>query len=84
MSKIIKSSTIKSCDLDPIPAVMLKECWPVIFSVITDIVKLSLGCAFMPEMLKIAQICPRLKKANLDDDFLRTLGLCQIWLLSLK
>ena len=63
---------------------MLKECWPVILSVITDIVNRSLGCAIMSEVLKIAQIRPRLKKANLDDDFLRTLGLCQIWLLSLK
>ena len=56
------------CDLDPIPAVMLKECWPVILPVITNIVNRSLDCAVMPEMLKIVQIRPHLKKANLDDE----------------
>ena len=71
MSKIIKFSTIKSCDLDPIPAVMLKECWPVILPVITDIVNNSLDCAMMPEMLKIAQIRPCLKKASLDDELFK-------------
>ena len=55
------------CDLDPIPAVMLKECWPVILPVITDFVIRSLDCAVMTEMLKNAQARPRLKKANLDD-----------------
>ena len=70
VSKIIKFSTIKSCDLDPIPAVMLKECWPVILPEITDIVNHSLDCAMMPEMLKIAQIRPCLKKASLDDELL--------------
>ena len=71
MSKIIKYSTIKNCDLDPIPAVVLKECWPVILPVITDIVNRSLDCAIMPEMLKIAQIRPRLKKANLDEEMFK-------------
>ena len=68
VSKIIKSSMIKSCDLDPIPAVLLKECWPVILPVITDIVNRSFDCAVMPEMLKIR---PRLKKANLDDEIFK-------------
>ena len=66
-----KSSTIKSCDLDPTPAVMLRECWPVIVPVNTDIVNHFLDCAIMPEMLKIAQIRPRLKKASLDDDIFK-------------
>ena len=50
---------------------MLKECWPVILQVITDIVIRSLDCAVMPEMLKIAQTRPRLKKANLDDEIFK-------------
>ena len=68
MSKLINSSTIKSCDLDPIPAVMLKKCWPVIAPVITEVVNRSLDCAIMPEMLKIAQIRPLLKMSNLDHE----------------
>ena len=68
VSKLINSSTIKSCDLDPIPAVMLKKCWPVIAPVITEVVNRSLDCAIMPEMLKIAQIRPLLKKSNLDHE----------------
>lgn len=54
VSKLIISSTIKSCDLDPIPAAMLKKCWPAILPVITEVVNRSLDCAIMPEMLKIA------------------------------
>ena len=56
----------------------------MILPVITDIVNRFLDCAIMPEMLKIAQTRPRLKKANIDDEILRTLGPCQIWLLSQK
>lgn len=43
----------------------------MILPVITDIVNRSLDCAIMPEMLKIAQIRPRLKKANLDDEIFK-------------
>ena len=68
MSKLINSSTIKSCDLDPIPAAMLKKCCALIVSVITEVVNRSLDCATMPEMLKIAQIRPLLKKSNLDQE----------------
>ena len=50
---------------------MLKECWPVILPMITDIVNQSLDCAMMPEMLKIAQIRPCLKKASLDDEIFK-------------
>lgn len=39
----------------------------MILPVITDIVNRFLDCAIMPEMLKIAQTRPRLKKANIDD-----------------
>ena len=43
----------------------------MILPIITDIVNRSLACAIMPEMLKIAQIRPRLKKANLDDEIFK-------------
>ena len=43
----------------------------MILLVITDIVNRSLDCAVMPEMLKIAQIRPHLKKANLDDEIFK-------------
>ena len=65
-SDFVRDCPIKSCDLDPIPAVMLKKCWPVIVPVITEVVNRSLDCAIMPEMLKIAQIRPLLKRSNLD------------------
>ena len=55
--------------------VMLKQCWPVILPVFTDIVNHSLDCAIMPEMLKIAQIRPGLKKASLDDEIFKNLRL---------
>ena len=43
----------------------------MILPVITDIVNRSLDCAVMPEMLKIVQIRPHLKKANLDDEIFK-------------
>ena len=58
----------KSCDLDPIPASILKECKSTLLPVLTIIVNMSLQSAFMPAALKEAMIKPKLKKDNLDPE----------------
>ena len=58
----------KSCDLDPIPASILKECKSTILPVLTNIVNMSLQSASMPAALKEAMIKPKLKKDNLDSE----------------
>ena len=56
----------KSCDLDPIPASIFKECKSTILPVLTNVVNMSLESASMPAALKEAMIKPKLKKDNLD------------------
>ena len=58
----------KCCDLDPIPAYILKECKSTILPVLTNIVNMSLQSASMPAALKEAMIKPKLKKDNLDSE----------------
>ena len=58
----------KSCDIDPIPASILKECKSTIVPILTKIVNMSLQSASMPAALKEAMIKPKLKKDNLDSE----------------
>ena len=64
MDKTVKNA----CDLDPIPASILKECKSTILPVLTNIVNMSLQSASMPAALKEAMIKPKLKKDNLDSE----------------
>ena len=56
----------KSCCLDPLPASVLKDCFPVLLPNITMMVNLSLTTGFMPDALKIASLSPALKKPTAD------------------
>ena len=57
----------KSCCLDPLPASVLKDCFPVLLPTITMMVNLSLTTGFMPDALKIASsLSPALKKPTAD------------------
>lgn len=68
IATVLKSSKVKSCSLDPVPASALTGCLPVLLPVITDLVNCSLDTAFMPVALKTALITPLLKKSNLNSD----------------
>ena len=69
-SYFIKSSKVKTCAFDPLPASVLTKCLLRLLPVITDIVNRSLDEAFIPNSLKTALIIPLLKKTNLDtEDF---------------
>ena len=67
---IIKLSPAKSCELDPLPTWLLKECIAELVPTITDIVNMSLRDSLMPKSLKTALIRPLLKKTGLDSDIL--------------
>ena len=70
ITKIILLSPDKSCDLDPIPTSLLKQCISVLSPVITSIINLSLLSGSFPDNFKHSVIKPLLKKANLDKESL--------------
>ena len=69
--KIIKSTPIKSCDLDPIPTSLILDCISVLLTPITNIVNYSLKEGSFPSCFKTAHITPLLKKAGLDRNVLK-------------
>ena len=68
ISSIIKASKPKSCELDPIPTSLLKQCSAELEPIITRIVNLSLETGSFPDIYKHAIIRPLLKKPGLDTD----------------
>ena len=68
---IIKLSPVKSCELDPLPTWLLKECKAELVPIITDIVSMSLRESMIPKSLKTALIRSLLKKTGLDSDILK-------------
>ena len=66
----LKSSPVKSCELDPIPTWLLRDCAPDIIPVLTTIVNMSLRTGVMPSHLKRAHVRPIIKKPSLDKDIL--------------
>ena len=61
-----------SCELDPLPTWLLKECIAELVPTITDIDNMSLHDSLMPKSLKTALIRPLLKKTGLDSNILKT------------
>ena len=66
--RIVSSSPPKSCDLDPIPTPLLKGCTSALIPAMTTIINNSLQSGEVPDILKVAQVYPVLKKANLDPE----------------
>ena len=64
--KLIRSSTIKACKLDPLPATIMRSCYSALVPVFKTVINLSLSTGSMPEDLKIASLRPLLKKPNAD------------------
>ena len=63
---LIDVTGLKSCDLDPVPAHILKGCKSTLLPTLTRIVNLSLQSACMPGQLKEAMVRPKLKKESLN------------------
>ena len=70
--KIIMSSPNKSCDLDPLPTVLLKACLDTLLKPITDIINASLCSGLFPDDFKHAHINPLLKKTSLPKEDLNS------------
>ena len=66
LREIITTSPVKSCELDPAPSWLVKDCLDELLPLLVDIVNLSFESGQMPTSLKQAHIRPLLKKAILD------------------
>ena len=62
----ICSYTIKVCNLDILPATIMRSCHSALVTVFKTVVNLSLSTGSIPEDLKIASLRPLLKKSNAD------------------
>uniref|UniRef100_A0A669BMF3 Reverse transcriptase domain-containing protein n=1 Tax=Oreochromis niloticus TaxID=8128 RepID=A0A669BMF3_ORENI len=66
ISDFICKSKPSTCQLDPIPTVLVKACLPSLLPLISSIICSSLTTGTAPASLKIAAITPILKKTGLD------------------
>jgi len=71
LQQLIMSSKSKSCQLDPIPTMLLKSSLKILLPVIHKIINLSLSSATVPPSLKLAVVTPLLKKQSLNADDLK-------------
>ena len=62
VSDYLISSGLKTCDLDPLPSILLRKCLNVLLPVITRIVNLLLTTGNIPHHFKEAMVRPKLKK----------------------
>ena len=67
--KMLKSSPSKSCDLDPIPTSLVKECADILITPITKIVNYSITEGSY--CFKMAYVTPLQKKPSLDRNILK-------------
>ncbi len=68
---LIMSYTNKSCELDPIPTWLLKQCIAELLPLITSIMNTSMQSGVFPSSFKTAIIRPHIKKPNLDHEDLK-------------
>ena len=66
------SSASKSCELDPIPTSLLKECIDVLLPFITNLINLSIETGHVPSAFKTAAVTPLLKKKDADKNDLKS------------
>jgi len=68
IKEIISASKNSSCQLDPIPTHLLKECSESFIPAICNIINMSLSSGSVPSCMKQAVIRPLLKKKHLDHE----------------
>ncbi len=64
--ELVFKSKPTSCNLDPIPTPILKECIEIVLPVLTKMINLSLQNGIFPNEWKLALIIPLLKKFGLE------------------
>ncbi|KAK3768975.1 hypothetical protein RRG08_020483, partial [Elysia crispata] len=78
ITKYIKASSPKTCDLDPIPTSLLKEYTMELVPYITKIINESLATGVVPDIFKRAIVTRLLKKPGLDETFFNPHTRCTI------
>ena len=66
IAKIIQSSSPKSCQLDPLPTVLVKNLKTTLAVPITRLINMSLATGEIPDSSKTALITPVIKNESLD------------------
>jgi len=68
VQKLLSSSSLKFSPLDAFPSLVIKSCPRSFSHIISNLANLSFSQGQFPELYKIAQITPLLKKPNLNPD----------------
>ena len=68
MTELILIMNCKSCQLDPIPTVLLKKALPEVIDDLVRIVNVQLETGEVPRRYKTAIVRPLLKKQGLDPE----------------
>ena len=63
---MIHKSSLKSCELDPVPSWIIRQIEDELIPVICSIINLSFEESTMPDEYKLALLCPRIKKLGLS------------------
>ncbi len=71
LHNLIRHSATKSCDLDPIPTCVLKQCIGVLLPIITKIIDLSLTSNTMSGNLKEAILTTLIEQILLDPEIFK-------------
>ncbi|XP_071807959.1 uncharacterized protein [Asterias amurensis] len=71
IESLIRHTPAKSCDLDPIPTMLLKDCSHIFAPIVAEIVNLSMNNGIVPAALKLAHVHPTLKKSSLNPELLK-------------
>ena len=69
LKSIFSKLATKTCELDPLPTHLAKECFDVLSPIILRIVNLSLIAGCVPDEFKTAFVRPLLKKQNLAHEY---------------
>ena len=64
--KMIEMSPASTCELDPIPTWLAKDCRDILAPIITVMIQMSLNLGQFPDSQKLSIIRPLLKKPSLD------------------
>ena len=66
IKKLILSSSSKSCDLDPIPTSVLKNCLDILITPITDIINISMKTSTFPKFQRSS--CKTTTEKNISSE----------------
>ena len=80
IEKFILSSSSKSCDLNPIPTNVLKNCLDISITPITIIINISMETSTFPQNFKEAHVRPLLKKRSLPENGLKNYNIDHVTL----